>query len=165
MAAGLARCRGLAGGSDFEALFDESRSLFASIGFVFEEARTDLYLGETLRRKRRRGEARAPLARALATFERLAARPWARRALAGLRAAGVKTEQRAAGPLGALSEREHQVALAAAEGGTNREIAAELFVSPRTVELHLGSAYRKLGVRRRSELARLVEVGGMSKDT
>ena len=65
----------------------------------------------------------------------------------------------------ALSEREHQVALAAAEGSTNKEIAAELFLSPRTVELHLASAYRKLGVRRRSELAPLVSGPGVPKNT
>jgi DNA-binding CsgD family transcriptional regulator len=165
VAAGLARCRGLRGDSDFESHFEESRSLFASVGFAFEEARTDLYLGETLRRKRRRGEAREPLTRALAAFERLGARPWADRARAGLRAAGAATAQRAAGPLTVLSEREHQVVLAAAKGRTNREIAAELFLSPRTVELHLGSAYRKLGVRRRSELASLLDGPGVPKDT
>ena len=112
------------------------------------------------------GRLEESLAQALAAFERLAARPWAARARAGLRAAGVKTELSARPDRSrSLSEREHRVALAAAEGGTNREIAAELFVSPRTVELHLGSAYRKLGVRRRSELARLVDGRGMPKDT
>lgn len=164
VAAGLARCRALAGGHGFETFFAESRSLFAAIGFAFEEARTDLYHGEMLRRKRRRGEAREPLARALAVFERLGARPWASRARAGLRAAGVATDHRVAPPLGPLSEREHQAVLAASEGRTNREIASELFLSPRTVELHLASAYRKLGVRRRSELARLIDGHGTSKD-
>jgi DNA-binding CsgD family transcriptional regulator len=156
VAAGLARCLALTAGSDFELRFEEARALFASIGFAFEEARTELYHGELLRRKRRRGEAKGPLTRALAAFERLAADQWAARARAGLRAAGVKTDQRAPEPLGALSERERQVALAATEGRTNREIAADLFLSPRTVELHLASAYRKLGIRRRSELGRIV---------
>src|SRR5206468_5928906 len=77
VAAGISRCRALAGGSDSEALYAASRSAFDSIGFMFEVARTDLYLGETLRRQRRRGEAREPLARALSAFERLGAAPWA----------------------------------------------------------------------------------------
>ena len=165
VAAGLARCLALTRGSDFELLFEEARTRFASIGFAFEVARTDLYHGELLRRKRRRGEARGSLTQALAAFERLAADPWAARARAGLRAAGVKTAERAAGPLAVLSERERQIALAAAEGRTNREIAADLFLSPRTVELHLASSYRKLGVRRRSELGRLLGGGGAAKDT
>ena len=96
VAAGLARCRALAGKEGFEALYAESRAALDSIGFVFEVARTDLYLGETLRRQRRRGEAREPLARALAAFERLGAAPWAGRARAGLRAAGAATEAIAA---------------------------------------------------------------------
>jgi DNA-binding NarL/FixJ family response regulator len=79
------------------------------------------------------------------------ATPWAARARAGRRAAGVD-----AGPLsaaGGLTERERQVAEAAAAGRTNKEIAAQLFLSSRTVELHLSAAFRKLGVRRRAELA------------
>jgi DNA-binding CsgD family transcriptional regulator len=156
VAAGIARCRALVGGEDFEALYADSRSALDSIGFVFEIARTDLYLGETLRRKRRRGEAREPLARALAAFERLGAAPWAGRALAGLRAAGAATEPTAATAPNALSERERQIAVAAAVGKTNREIAAELFVSHRTVELHLAAAFRKLGIRRRTELAGVI---------
>jgi DNA-binding CsgD family transcriptional regulator len=165
VAAGLARCLALTGGSDFELQFEEARTRFASIGFAFEVARTDLYHGELLRRKRRRGEAREPLTRALAAFEGLAADPWAARTQAGLRAAGVKTDERAPGRLGALSERERQVALAAVDGKTNREIGADLFLSPRTVELHLASAYRKLGIRRRSELGRLVSGLGVAEDT
>ena len=96
VAAGLARCLALTRGSDFELLFEEARTRFASIGFEFEVARTDLYHGELLRRKRRRGEARGSLTQALAAFERLAADPWAARARAGLRAAGVKTAERTA---------------------------------------------------------------------
>ena len=160
VAAGLARCRALVGGQGFEALYADSRSVFDSIGVVFEVARTDLYLGETLRRQRRRGEAREPLARALAAFERLGAAPWAGRALAGLRAAGAATESIAATAPAALSERERQVAGAAATGKTNKEIAAELFLSHRTVELHLAATFRKLGIRRRTELAHVLGFAG-----
>ena len=165
VAAGLERCRALVGGTGFEALYAESRSALDSIGFVFEVARTDLYLGETLRRKRRRGEAREPLARALAAFERLGAAPWAGRALAGLRAAGAATESVAATAPAALSPRERQVAVAAATGKTNREIAAALFLSHRTVELHLAAAFRKLGIRRRTELAHVLGPAGLATDT
>lgn len=163
--AGLARCRALVGANGFEALYARSRSALDSIGFVFEVARTDLYLGETLRRKRRRGEAREPLARALAAFERLGAAPWAGRARAGLRAAGAATESIGAAAPGALSERERQVAEAAATGKTNKEIAADLFLSHRTVELHLGAAFRKLGIRRRTELAHVIGAAGDPQDT
>jgi DNA-binding CsgD family transcriptional regulator len=156
VAAGLARCRGLAGKEGFEALYVQSRAALDAIGFVFEVGRTDLYLGETLRRHRRRGEARAPLARALAAFERLDALPWAERARAGLRAAGAATEVSVRPVHSALSERERQIAVAAAAGKTNREIAGELFLSHRTVELHLAAVFRKLGIRRRTELAPLI---------
>ena len=165
VAAGLARCRALVGGGGFEALYADSRSGFEQIGFVFEVARTDLYLGETLRRKRRRGEAREPLARAFAAFERLGAAPWAGRAQAGLRAAGAATGSIAATAPAVLSERERQVTAAAAAGKTNREIAAELFVSHRTVELHLAAAFRKLGIRRRTELAQVLGPAGDPTDT
>jgi DNA-binding CsgD family transcriptional regulator len=165
VAAGLARCRALLGEGGFEALYAESRSVFDSIGFAFEVARTDLYLGETLRRKRRRGEAREPLARALVAFERLGAAPWAGRALAGLRAAGAATESIATSGTAALSERERQVAVAAAAGKTNREIAAQFFLSHRTVELHLAAAFRKLGIRRRTELAHAIGPAGEPRDT
>ena len=86
--AAILRCRALAREGDWEAACEESRAGFARLGFAFEEARTDLYLGELLRRDRRRGEAREPLRRAEATFERLGAHPWSRRAQASLRAAG-----------------------------------------------------------------------------
>ena len=65
----------------------------------------------------------------------------------------------------ALSQRERQVAVAAATGKTNREIAAELFVSHRTVELHLAAAFRKLGIRRRTELAHVLGPAGLPANT
>ena len=95
-----------------------------------------------------------PLARALATFERLGAKPWADRARAGLRAAGLALSATVV-PGSArdrLTERERQVVDAAAHGRTNKEIAASSSSALRTVELHLSAAFRKLGIRRRSEL-------------
>ncbi len=163
-AAALARCRAMQSGADWEALCEESRSGFAAIGFAFEEARSELCFGELLRRDRRRGAAREPLARALATFERLGATPWAARARAGLRATGMDAGAGAATASGGLTERERQVAESAASGRTNKEIGAQLFLSPRTVELHLSSAFRKLGVRRRAELAAHLEPRDVEHD-
>ena len=126
-------------------------------GRPFEHARTALLYGEWLRRGRRGTDARAPLRAALALFDRTGARPWADRARAELRAAG---EPAAAGapapdPLSLLTPQELQVVRLAASGATNRDIAAQLFISPRTVSHHLYRAFPKLGVTNRTALARL----------
>ncbi|MET7464508.1 AAA family ATPase [Nonomuraea sp. NPDC005501] len=124
----------------------------------FEQARTELLYGEWLRRARRRSDARVPLRSALKTFERLRAQPWAERARAELTATGespVAAEPTAANPLDRLTSQELLVIRLAADGGTSREIAAQLFLSPRTVEHHLYRAFRKLGIRSRRELAHL----------
>jgi DNA-binding CsgD family transcriptional regulator len=119
----------------------------------FERARTQLAYGARLRRARRRTEARDHLERALAGFEACSAVPWARRAREEMAASGLGLPRR--GHRGrTLSPREHQVAEAAAAGLTNREVAARMFLSEKTVERHLGSVYRKLGLRSRTELAR-----------
>ncbi|WP_067533389.1 helix-turn-helix transcriptional regulator [Nocardia crassostreae] len=120
----------------------------------FDRARTGLLCGECLRRERRTAEARAELREALTTFERLGARLWADRARAELRAAGAAPEQRSE-PAAALSPQELQVVRLAATGATNKEIAARLFLSPKTVGHHLSRAFRKLGVSSRVELPRL----------
>ncbi|MBB6346370.1 DNA-binding CsgD family transcriptional regulator [Nonomuraea muscovyensis] len=127
-------------------------------GRPFERARTELLHGEWLRRARRRSDARVPLRSALKTFERLRARPWLERARTELKATGeslVQAEPTAANPADRLTSQELQVVRLAAGGGTSREIAAQLFLSPRTVEHHLYRAFRKLGIRSRRELARL----------
>ncbi|MFI7438724.1 ATP-binding protein [Nonomuraea indica] len=127
-------------------------------GRPFERARTELLYGEWLRRARRRSDARAPLRSALKTFERLRAAPWLDRARAELTATGeslVQAEPTAANPLDRLTSQELQVVRLAADGDTSREIAAQLFLSPRTVEHHLYRAFRKLGIRSRRELSRL----------
>ncbi|MTD44812.1 AAA family ATPase [Conexibacter sp. W3-3-2] len=125
----------------------------------FEAARTRLLLGERLRRARRPADARRPLRTAVAAFERLGAAPWAERARVELRAAGGPAAS-AGGPAAAgapgveeLTPQELQVALLAAQGQTNREIGAGLFLSPKTVEHHLSRTFRKLGIRRRAELS------------
>lgn len=119
----------------------------------FERARTLLLYGEWLRRARRRSEARPRLADALGLFARLGAAPWARRAKAELDAAGA-TAPRAQEPgwPAALTPQELQVVRLAASGLSNRDIAAQLFLSPRTVGYHLYKAYPKLGITSRAEL-------------
>ena len=120
----------------------------------FETARTQLLHGERLRRAKRRADARTPLGHALAVFERLGAEPWAERARAELRATGGPTGSAApAIATDELTAQELQIALQVAQGRTNREVAAALFLSAKTIEYHLGSIYRKLGIRRRGELA------------
>lgn len=120
----------------------------------FEEARTSLIYGERLRRAGLRGEARAPLRVALCAFESLGAGSWAERTRAELRATGLRLGRPDVAVHGRLTPQELRVALVVAEGVTNREAAARLFLSEKTVEFHLSSAFRKLNVRTRTELAR-----------
>ena len=128
-------------------------------GRPFEEARTRLLYGEWLRRHRRRSEARVQLAAAHETFEDLGAAGWARRAakeLAAVGAAPADRPARKAGVLSLLTPQELQVVQLAADGLSNRDIATQMFLSPRTVGYHLYKAYPKLGITSRVELARLL---------
>lgn len=130
---------------------------------VFEQARTLLLLGEEERRSRRRTEARTHLLAARTLFVRLSATPWIIRASTELRACGGTVAEPAAN-VAALTAQEAAVARRAALGLTNREVADVLFLSPRTVEFHLGNVYRKLGIRGRAalaaHLAQATEAGG-----
>jgi DNA-binding CsgD family transcriptional regulator len=119
----------------------------------FVIARTRLLYGEWLRRQGERRSARAELDAALKVFEKYGAAPWAERARGELRASGAVLRSRPQAGL-ALTEAELRVALLAADGLTDREICGQLYLSPKTVEFHLGRVYRKLGVRGRTELAR-----------
>jgi DNA-binding CsgD family transcriptional regulator len=119
-----------------------------------ERARTELCYGERLRRAGRRSDARAHLRSALGAFDRAGAVPWSERARAELRATGETARRRDPTAAERLTAQELQVALAVAAGRTNREAAAALFLSPKTIEYHLHNAYRKLGVRSRTQLAR-----------
>ena len=107
-----------------------------------------------------RGRGAAPLRHALTIFSSLGARPWAARATTELSASGVRVwagvRNQNISPLDSLSPQELQVARAVGRGLNNVEAAAALFVSRKTVEAHLTRAYRKLGVRSRTELARLL---------
>ncbi len=115
----------------------------------FERARSQLGLGATQRRLKRRREARATLEEAVAVFERIGAVLWAERAHGELK----RISGRAANP-GDLTPAEARVATLAAEGKTNREVAAALYLSERTVEGHLSHVFGKLGIRHRTELSR-----------
>ncbi|WP_141578728.1 LuxR family transcriptional regulator [Actinomadura sp. WMMA1423] len=149
-----------------EALLDDAEEPFVQAVRLhdrstrpFERARTELLYGEWLRRTRRRSDARAPLRSAAEIFERLRAAPWLDRALAELRATGeAGTASAPAAPdlLDRLTSQELQVVRLAAEGTSSRDIAAQLFLSPRTVEYHLYKAYPKLGISSRKELSRLI---------
>jgi DNA-binding CsgD family transcriptional regulator len=133
--------------------FGEALALHEPQGRPFERARTRLAYGERLLRAGRRTDARVQLERALSGFDDLGADPWARRARDELAATGARARSRRPAPSGELSARELQVAESVAAGLTNRETAARLFLSEKTIERHLGSIYRKLGLRSRTELA------------
>ena len=115
----------------------------------FDRAQTLLALGETRRRAKQKRAARESLQAALAAFEELGAPLWAEKARADLRRLGGRPR----GP-GELTPSEERVAALVGDGRTNREVAAALYVSERTVEGHLTRIYAKLGVRSRAELAR-----------
>ncbi len=125
----------------------------------FERARTELVLGERLRRVRRRADAREHLQSAFDLLERLGAERWAERARMELIATGGRVAQRPPSALDELTPHELQVALLVAEGRTNREVGAALFLSRKTIEHHLSAIYRKLGLRSRSQLAALLAEG------
>ena len=121
------------------------------VEFPLDRGRTLLALGVAQRRAKRRSEARETLGEALSVFERIGAALWAERARAELR----RISGRAATP-GSLTPAEERVAALVAEGKTNREVGAALFLSDRTVEGHLSRIFGKLGVRSRTELARIL---------
>ncbi len=139
-----------------EAALDASRDALRHADRVddpFERARTLLVHGEIQRRLRQRAAAREAAAAALATFEALGARAWAERARSELARAGQPT---GTGGADALTPTQREVAALVVAGRTNREVATTLFMSPHTVEAHLTSIYRALGIRSRTDLARVL---------
>lgn len=146
--AALARCRGLVD-DDFDARFAAALACDDRRPMPFERSRTLLAHGRRLHRARRRAEARERLRAALRGFEALGARAWAAQATHELRAAGAR---RRAVRDDRLTPQELRVAGAVRRGASNREIAAELFLSPKTIEFHLRQIYRKLGVGSRAQL-------------
>jgi DNA-binding NarL/FixJ family response regulator len=122
----------------------------------FERARTALCYGERLRRAKRLVDARGPLHSALKGFTELGAEPWAARARAELAAVGDRPPRGHPSFLHRLSGQQLEIANLVAHGATNKEIAANLLLSPKTVEFHLTKIYAKAGVRSRAELTRAV---------
>src|SRR5581483_9627322 len=114
----------------------------------------ELLLGEWLRRQRRRQEARPHLRAATESFRNLGALPWEKRAEGELRATGETARIRDPSTLDQLTPQEVQIAGLVADGLTNREIAAQLFLSPRTIDYHLRKIFSKLGIASRTELVR-----------
>ncbi|HLT62787.1 MAG TPA: LuxR family transcriptional regulator, partial [Microlunatus sp.] len=139
-----ARCRALLGeGSAALAAYREALECHADGGRPFEEARTRLLYGEQLRRERRLLEAREELRTAADAFRRLGTTGWADRAETELRAAGgAAAGADGTSALDGLSPQELRIAVGVGEGLTNREIAAQLFLSPRTVDYHLRKVFQ-----------------------
>jgi DNA-binding CsgD family transcriptional regulator len=153
-----ARCQALVtSDADAERHYERALVLHDQDTRPFDQARTQLLYGEWLRRERRKRDARVQLLASLQTFDTLGARPWADRARTELTATGTAAPHAAAPDLlAALTPQELQITRLAARGLANRDIAAHLFLSPRTVAYHLYKAYPKLGISSRAELPALV---------
>jgi DNA-binding CsgD family transcriptional regulator len=155
-----ARLRGLVADEDaFEEEFRRALALHERADDAFAQARTELAFGERLRRAGLRREARVHLRSALAFFEVLAAAPWLERTSAELRASGETLRRRQPYEAEELTPQELQIALLVAEGKTNKEVGATLFLSHKTVEFHLGRIYRKLSIGSRAELIKRFAAG------
>jgi DNA-binding CsgD family transcriptional regulator len=164
--AAAARCHGLMAEQDrFEEQFRNALVYHDQAPMPFERARTELCFGEMLRRYRRRSEARQHLRIALKAFDELGAEPWATHARNELGATGETVRPRRMPASQRLTPRELQVSLAVAEGATNREAAAHLFLSPKTIEAHLRNVYAKLDIRSRTELVRLFARQGVPTES
>jgi DNA-binding CsgD family transcriptional regulator len=151
----VACCRALvAEGADATEQFEIAIGL-SDDARPFDLARIHLLYGEHLRRERRRLDARTQLRAALEGFEQLGAEPWAERARAELRASGETARKRDPSTISQLTPQELQIAGFVAQGLSNKEIAAQLFLSPRTVESHLRKVFSKLSITSRTQLARL----------
>jgi DNA-binding CsgD family transcriptional regulator len=149
-----ARVRALVSdGEVAESLYRQSIEHLSGSRVRLELARTHLLYGEWLRRERRRLDARKQLRTALEAFTSMGAEAFARRAARELLATGERARERTVDTLDQLTPQETRIARLAANGHTNREIAAQLFISPSTVEYHLRKAFRKLDVKSRAQLA------------
>ncbi|HEX7535749.1 MAG TPA: AAA family ATPase [Dermatophilaceae bacterium] len=145
----------LAEAAQAPALFESSLALHARGGRPYDRARTHLAYGELLRRSQRRVDARTHLRLALEIFEDLHAEPLIVRATKELRASGETARKRDPTTLVKLTPMELQVAQLVSQGRSNKEVAAQCWVSPRTVAFHLRNCFTKTGVTSRGELAQL----------
>jgi DNA-binding CsgD family transcriptional regulator len=143
----------LSEGEAAERLYREAIERLGRTQLRPELARAHLVYGEWLRRERRRADARTQLRTAHEQFTSIGMEAFAERARVELQATGERARKRTADMLDQLTSQEAQIAGLAADGHTNREIGAQLFISPSTVEYHLGKVFRKLHVKSRTELA------------
>jgi DNA-binding NarL/FixJ family response regulator len=141
------------GGARGLALLDEAVQVLSESPAKLEHAKARTELGAALRRANRRSQAREQLRHALELATICGAAALAERAEHELLATGARPRRIALSGVESLTPSERRVAELAAEGPTNREIAQTLFVTQRTVEVHLTSIYRKLGISSRSQLA------------
>lgn len=152
-----ARCHALLaprGSDEAEQGFRTALLLHPANGSEFERARTELLFGKELRRGRRPRDAREHLHSARQAFVHLGAEVWATQAGAELRAAGEAVEASAVPVTRALTAQQLQIARLVADGATNREVAARLFLSTRTVDHHMRNIFSRLGIRSRIDLVR-----------
>lgn len=155
----LARCEALMSADEqAEARYRESVELLSQVPAALDLARTRLLFGEWLRRRRRRGEARTHLRAAYQMFDSCGAIPFAERARAELLATGEHARKRTLPVPSNLTPQERQVAILAARGSTNAEIASRLFITVSTVEFHLSKVFRKLGISSRRQIASQLEL-------
>ncbi|HSC48940.1 MAG TPA: AAA family ATPase [Gaiellaceae bacterium] len=150
----VSRCRGLVAAAEGDveealALLRRAIRQHEAVGDPFGRARALLALGIVRRRARQKRKAREAIEAAIHGFEAIGAPGWAAKAHAELGSIGGRVRERG------LTSAERRVAALVAEGRTNREVAAALFLGERTVETHLSHVYAKLGVRSRTELARM----------
>lgn len=151
-----ARCRAqLGAGEGAESEFAVALRLHQGGDRLLDRSRTELAYGEFLRRQRRRRDARQQLRAAVDGFERLGAEPWAARARAELRASGETARRRQPGSITHLTPQELRIVGLVADGLSNKEVAARLFLSPRTIDYHLRNIFTKFGVGSRTQLIRL----------
>lgn len=151
-AAIAAWCRGMVGGSGAAENLSAAAETLEHLGFPLGAARARLSLGELLRRERKPRAARDHLRAARDAFHELGAGVWTERATAELRASGDSSQAPEVNGFDSLTPQELQIVRMVGRGASNRDIAAQLFLSPRTVEYHLYKAYPKLGISSRTQL-------------
>lgn len=151
----MARSQALvSSGPAADELYQEAISRLGRTRIAVQLARAHLVYGEWLRREKRRTDARAQLRTARDMLTAMGAEAFAQRAERELTATGERVRRRDTGPVVALTPQESQIARLASDGQSNPEIAAQLFLSPRTVEYHLHKIYAKLDITTRGQLAR-----------